>query len=383
METTNLEESQNKKSKNNLVEQGTKKVVKQVVKTKVNILTLKAKLIIAGAIVALLFLIALVMLFVSTISSVLEDDTANQNNGMDFYGTANVSAEVEQYRDDIQRELEKYGQGQYTNLILALMMQESGGRGNDPMQASESKCGYIGCITSPSESITYGVKHFLHVLESAGEDIKLTLQSYNFGGGFINYVMQNGGAYTKELAISFSQMMYQKLAHTGIYKCHRPSAIANNACYGDIEYVDAVLKYLPSAATENVVIAEGDFKIVFDEMQKYAGFKYVFGGANPTTSFDCSGLMQWAFKKIGIKLPRTAEQQYKFAKPISPSEAQVGDLVFFVNTYKPGVSHVGVYVGNGMMYDTHSNPKGVGYTDITTGYWAEKFHSFGRVVDFK
>lgn len=96
METTNLEESQNKKSKNNLVEQGTKKVVKQVVKTKVNILTLKAKLIIAGAIVALLFLIALVMLFVSTISSVLEDDTANQNNGMDFYGTANVSAEVEQ-----------------------------------------------------------------------------------------------------------------------------------------------------------------------------------------------------------------------------------------------------------------------------------------------
>ncbi len=76
-------------------------------------------------------------------------------------------------------------------------------------------------------------------LPQANEDVKLTLQSYNFGGGFIDYVQENGGRYTKQLAISFSQMMYQRVKKSGIYQCHRPSAIEHQACYGDIEYVDA------------------------------------------------------------------------------------------------------------------------------------------------
>ncbi|MGG1575567.1 M23 family metallopeptidase, partial [Fictibacillus sp. NRS-1165] len=64
-----------------------------------------------------------------------------------------------------------------------------------------------------------------------------------FGGGFIDYVNQRGGHYTKELAMNFSKRQYQKLAHTGIYHCIRPEAVPVNACYGDVGYVDAVLKY--------------------------------------------------------------------------------------------------------------------------------------------
>lgn len=234
-----------------------KALVSAAMKTKVNLLTWKVKLWILLGALAIFLVVVMVSGIVSIVGSI-SDTSNNNNNAILGYGQAQVSAEVEQYRGAIQSALEGHGKSQYTDLLLALMMQESGGRGNDPMQASESKCGYIGCITSPDESIAYGVKHFLTVLEKANNDIKLTLQSYNFGGGFIDYVMKNGGSYTKELAISFSQMMYQKLAHTGIYQCHRPSAIEHSACYGDIEYVDAVLKYLPSAVLGNSeVLASG------------------------------------------------------------------------------------------------------------------------------
>lgn len=235
----------------NAAANATKKVVKHAVKTKLNLATLKIRLIIAAGLLIIFLLVVLIAGVASILNSVMLGESAATNDSVLGYGQAQVSPEVEQYRDAVSSELSKYGMTEYTDLVLALMMQESGGRGNDPMQASESKCGNIGCITNPSESIEYGVKHFVQVLKRANYDIKLTLQSYNFGGGFIDYVLDNGGSYTKELAISFSQMMYQKLAHTGIYVCHRPSAIEHNACYGDIEYVDAVLRYLPSAVIGN------------------------------------------------------------------------------------------------------------------------------------
>lgn len=200
---------------------------------KYNPIGLEVKLIVAGFGLAILMLLIFTAGLFSMFSS---SDDSSSGVGVDA-GPASVSPEVAQYREPISNELAKHNMEDQTELLLALMMQESGGKGNDPMQASESKCGSIGCITNPDESIAYGVKHFVSVFESAGEDVKLTLQSYNFGSGFIDYVLKNGGGYTKELAISFSQLQYQKLKHTGIYTCHRPEAIQHNACYGDIGYV--------------------------------------------------------------------------------------------------------------------------------------------------
>ncbi|WP_173916837.1 lysozyme family protein [Halobacillus sp. Marseille-Q1614] len=155
----------------------------------------------------------------------------------------NISPQVLQYEEEVRKYAEEEGIGEYTNLILALMMQESGGRGNDPMQASESLCGSVGCIDDPELSIKHGVSYFANTLKKADEDIKLALQSYNFGAGFIDYVRNHGGEYTQELAIQFSAKMYEELAHTGEYSCIREEAVQYDACYGDIYYVDAVLGY--------------------------------------------------------------------------------------------------------------------------------------------
>lgn len=235
-----------------VVKNTAKKVATRMVLKKMNLATIKIQLIILAVILGLLLMTVIITGLVSIISGGEEDSPSVIGAGQ-----AVVSAEVAQYRNAVFTELSVHGLSEYTELVLALMMQESGGKGNDPMQASESYCGEIGCITDPQLSIEKGVLHFKNVLESANKDVNLTLQSYNFGGGFIDYVLKNGGAYTKELTISFSQMMYEKLKQTGIYKCHRPEAIEHNACYGDIAYVDAVLKYLPSAVESSGVLAGG------------------------------------------------------------------------------------------------------------------------------
>nr|WP_256522292.1 lysozyme family protein [Halobacillus sp. A5] len=154
-----------------------------------------------------------------------------------------LSSHVLQYEEEVTAYAEEEGIEDHVDTLLALMMQESGGRGDDPMQASESLCGSVGCIDDADRSIEQGVTYFAQTLEQADYDEKLALQSYNFGSGFIDYVKDNGGEYTQDLAIEFSQLKYEELAHTGDYSCLRAEAEQYDACYGDIYYVDAVLGY--------------------------------------------------------------------------------------------------------------------------------------------
>ena len=133
----------------------------------------------------------------------------------------------------------------------------------------------------------------------------------------------------------------------------------------------------------NVAVGENGkmnyFDAVIKEMLQYEGWPYVWAGANPNTGFDCSGLMQWNFSKVGIKLPRTAIEQYKYTERIDPKDVMVGDLIFFKGTYggPNHISHVGIYVGDGKMYD--SNSKGIGYHNMTDAYWQQHFAGFGRI----
>ncbi len=95
-------------------------------------------------------------------------------------GTANVSPEVMKYQPLLEKYAQKHGlDASYVPIMMALMMQESGGRGNDPMQSSEYYCGSVGCISSPELSVDKRVLHFKSVLEKAHYDLKLCLQSYN------------------------------------------------------------------------------------------------------------------------------------------------------------------------------------------------------------
>ena len=251
------------------------------------------------------------------------------------YGGVNVSAEVLAHKPMVEKYAKEYGVEEYVNILLAIIQVESGGTAEDVMQSSES-LGLPPNSLSTEESIKQGVKYFSELLASSERlsvDLESVIQSYNYGGGFLGYVANRGNKYTFELAQSFSK------EYSGGEKVSYPNPIA---------------------------------------IPINGGWRYVYGGASPTTSFDCSGLTQWTYGKAGINLPRTAQQQYDVTQHIPLSEAQAGDLVFFHSTYNAGsyITHVGIYLGNNRMFQAGAP---IGYADLTSPYWQQHVVGAGRI----
>lgn len=122
------------------------------------------------------------------------------------------------------------------------------------------------------------------------------------------------------------------------------------------------------------------FANMIQEAEKYLGYPYVWGGSSPSTSFDCSGFVSWVINNCGNGWSvgrQTANGLMGVCSIIPRNEAKPGDLIFFQGTYDTaGASHVGIYVGNGMMIHC-GNP--ISYASIETSYWQQHFYCFGRI----
>lgn len=110
---------------------------------------------------------------------------------------------------------------------------------------------------------------------------------------------------------------------------------------------------------------------------QYVGVPYWFGGTTPR-GFDCSGFTRYVFANIGVNLPRTADNQFASGRPVSTERLQPGDLVFF-ETYEPGPSHVGIYIGNSQFISATSS-RGVAVADLFGQYWGERYLGARRVL---
>ena len=125
-------------------------------------------------------------------------------------------------------------------------------------------------------------------------------------------------------------------------------------------------------------LTNSEFAAIYKEAQKYVGTPYVWGGSTPETGFDCSGYVCWVYNQNGYNVGRTtANGLWNKSQHISEAEAKPGDLVFFEGTYDtPGKSHVGIYLGNGMMVSAGAPIK---YADIHSSYWQKYLSGFGRL----
>lgn len=276
-----------------------------------------------------------------------------------------VSAEVEAYTPIIQIYANQYGIPEYTELIKAVMMQESGGQGTDPMQCSES--GYNtryphapNSITDPEYSIDVGVHTLADVLNMAGvespidlDHISLALQGYNFGPGYISWALANYGGYSELNAIEFSDMMAAQYGWAG---------------YGDKAYVSHVLRYYPVG---RLFMGEGNASMVAvaqSQIGNVGGAPYwSWWGLDYRVEW-CAIFVSWCADQCGYLdagvLPKIEgvrpyvdwfiERGQWQGRDYEPSP---GDIVFFDWESDGLADHVGIVekVESGLIYTVEGN----------------------------
>ena len=226
---------------------------------------------------------------------VTADDEESGSSSLDFSGL-NLSQEVLKHQPTVEKYAKEYGISDYVNYLLAIMQVESGGTGTtDVMQASESLGLPLNSL-SVEDSIKQGCKYFSELLKSAeakGCDINTVVQSYNYGGGFIDYVSSHGKKYTFELAVSFAKDKSGGVTVT--YK--NEIAIKENGGwrykYGNMFYVKLVSQYLAVPS-----FSDATAQAIFNEALKYQGWKYVYAVAIPTPALIVLVLRLGATKRL-------------------------------------------------------------------------------------
>ena len=118
-----------------------------------------------------------------------------------------------------------------------------------------------------------------------------------------------------------------------------------------------------------------DMAMVAKEM---VGVRYRYGGSSPSSGFDCSGLIYYSYKRIGLRSPRTTRELLRHAQPVSWSELRTGDILFFKLDGKK-VSHAAIYLGNGRMVHAPSSGKRVSYASLRSRFWRSRFTGAGRL----
>lgn len=173
--------------------------------------------------------------------------------------------------------------------------------------------------------------------------------------------------------LPFSIMGEDQLSRYALYMAtlgNRPDLFSGSA------YVDRYTNPPPLYDIPRSALEDETFAAMMEEATKYVGYPYVWGGSSPSTSFDCSGFVSWVINHSGWNVGRLGAQGlYNICAPVR--EPRPGDLVFFVGTYDtPGVSHCGIYVGDGVMLHC-GDP--IQYSNLNSNYWQSHFFAYGRL----
>ena len=229
----------------------------------------------------------------------------------------------------------------------------------------EERTGYR-MVNGRLESYTYTVSVPYQVYESYQVEVE-----YDYY--ILNTTLTNHGISAAVNALNLTEDQMQRYMILLETRGNKPDI------FGDNVYANpGVSEEYENYAVPGEYLTDQQFGRMLNEAEKYLGYPYVWGGSNPDTSFDCSGFVSYVLTNSGlVNTGRLGAQGlYNVCAPVSKANAQPGDLIFFVGTYDtPGVSHVGIYVGDGVMIHC-GDP--IQYTSINSSYWQSHFYAFGR-----
>ncbi len=235
-------------------------------------------------------------------------------------------------------------------------------------------------ISVPEGTPVYASQSGTVVTAAYDEDYGIYIVIEDSGGYMTKYAHLESRSVNAGDSVRHGQMIGRTGSTGSVTGSHlHIECLYNGEYYNPLFYFENGEGSLYDSDAPDVPVS-GDVEALLNEAKKYLGYPYVWGGSNPTTSFDCSGFVCWVLTNSGFyNMPRTTAQGiYNKCAHIDPGDAQPGDIIFFTGTYKSGnpVSHVGIYCGNGIMIHAGDPIK---YSNINTTYWQSHFYGYGRL----
>jgi len=232
-----------------------------------------------------------------------------------------------------------------------------------------AELGY-GTITGSGVNLRSGPSTSANVVETAAKGSKCYIIGIN--EGWYKVLYKEKTCYIRSDFIQLTEFPYENQASSNSPKYFRAGQAIGT---------------VPTASTQNQAASSPSMipaasvagSQILAEAQKYIGARYIAGGASPE-GFDCSGFVYYVLRQVGIPANRTPAAQFNQGSPVSKENLQAGDIVFFAGTGAAGISHVGIYAGNGQFLHAPNSRSTVSYSSLTSGYWANHYHGARRMA---
>jgi len=244
----------------------------------------------------------------------------------------------------------------------------------DVLTQENAELGY-GKINASAVNMRSGPSTTYSVVTVASKDSKCYILGLN--NGWYKVIYNSSICYIRSDYVDLTEIPYENKESSNIPKFFRlgkstgviPSASALSGNSGSSN----------NSTNSGTSTGSATGAQILAEAQKYLGTPYVYGGATPA-GFDCSGFVYYVLKQFGYSPYRTPADQYRMGTYVAKTDLQVGDVVFFAGTYASGISHVGIYAGNGQFIHSPNSRSTVSYADLTSGYWANHYYGARRVA---
>lgn len=233
--------------------------------------------------------------------------------------------------------------------------------------AENAELGY-GVVTGSGVNLRSGPDTSYNRVATASQGEKCYIIGVN--NGWYKVLYNNQTCYIRSDFLSLTEVPYENQASTSQPKYFRQGKAIGTVPTGSTSLSSSVTSSYPGTATGAQILSKA---------QSYLGTPYVYGGASPS-GFDCSGFVYYVYGTFGISVGRTPAAQASAGSQVDKASLQVGDIVLFAGTGGSGITHAGIYAGNGQFIHSPNSRSTVSYSDLNSGYWSEHFYCGIRVV---